>query len=590
MKKVFVFLFFFFFLVLPVFSQFDDIEKDQVNVTLITETSSYSQKTIKSEHIRLFKSDIYINKDGTLSIKETIIYDFSDLKKHGIYRKIPMIKTNQDGKKYVLDYSEISVIDDKNLPYRYSRSVVDNYLQLKIGDPDKTITGVHTYIISYKVKGAITYFSDHDELYWNVVGNEWEIPIEKAKIEIFLPEKIEEKNLRADCFTGFYGQKKKNCQFSFDNNFLKEKIFFENNEGLVSKEGLTVVVGFPKNIVLFLEPKEYKSFWETFFGKVTVFLIFLAGVFWYVFLPFYIIYRWFKYGRDPKPINTGEVSAWFDPPKSPDGKRFLTPAEVGVLGDETVDLKDISAIIVDLARRGFLKIEERKKGEFWLVKIDKEETSLLFFERKLIKEFFGNRKEINLKKVQLYQEVEKVKKLVYQEVVSIGLFPDNPEKIRTRMMILAFFGLVTGNLFLAFSGFVFGRNLPRKTDEGVKAKLTAFSLRNFLKSQERQLTFQADKQMMFEKLLPYAIVFGVERIWAQRFKNLDLKPPEWYQSYDQKTFNSLVFANSLNSSLSSFRSSAQPLTSTRSTSGFSSGFSSGGFSGGGGGGGGGGSW
>ncbi len=158
------------------------------------------------------------------------------------------------------------------------------------------------------------------------------------------------------------------------------------------------------------------------------------------------------------------------------------------------------------------------------------------------------------------------------------------------MTVLATLGLFTGSFLLALAAFVFGRNLPRKTIEGVKAKNVAFSLRNFLKSQKRQLAFQADKQMMFEKLLPYAIVFGVERIWARRFADLDLKPPQWYQTYDQRSFNSVVFINSLNSSLSSFRSSVvPPPTSTTSTRGFSSGFG-GGFSGGGGGGGGGGSW
>lgn len=73
--------------------------------------------------------------------------------------------------------------------------------------------------------------------------------------------------------------------------------------------------------------------------------------------------------------------------------------------------------------------------------------------------------------------------------------------------------------------------MPRKTIERVKAKNIAFSLRNFLKSQKRQLTFQADKQMMFERLLPYAVTFGVEKIWAKRFENLGIKQPDWYGGF-----------------------------------------------------------
>jgi uncharacterized membrane protein len=146
---------------------------------------------------------------------------------------------------------------------------------------------------------------------------------------------------------------------------------------------------------------------------------------------------------------------------------------------------------------------------------------------------------------------------------------------------------MTGNLGLALIAFTFGRAMPAKTIFGVESANISKSLKNFLSSQERQLEFQAKNQMMFEKLLPYAVAFGVERIWAQRFKDFVLKSPEWYSSYDStRAFNSVLFANSLSSSMSSFRSAATPVSST---TGHSSGFS-GGFSGGGGGGGGGGSW
>ena len=92
---------------------------------------------------------------------------------------------------------------------------------------------------------------------------------------------------------------------------------------------------------------------------------------------------------------------------------------------------------------------------------------------------------------------------------------------------------------------------------------------------------------MFEKLLPYAVAFGVEKIWANRFKDIQLRQPEWYSGYGSSSrFNSVYFTNSLNSSFSSVRSAATPVSSS---TGHSSGFS-GGSSGGGGGGGGGGSW
>jgi len=108
-------------------------------------------------------------------------------------------------------------------------------------------------------------------------------------------------------------------------------------------------------------------------------------------------------------------------------------------------------------------------------------------------------------------------------------------------------------------------------------------LKNFLVSQERQLEFQADRKMMFEKLLPYAIAFGVEKIWASRFKDLKLNS-EWFQSSSSNVLTAYALTNSLHSSFArSFQSAATPVSSS---TGHSSGFS-GGSSGGGGGGGGG---
>jgi uncharacterized membrane protein len=126
--------------------------------------------------------------------------------------------------------------------------------------------------------------------------------------------------------------------------------------------------------------------------------------------------------------------------------------------------------------------------------------------------------------------------------------------------------------------------MPRKTLLGAQIARDAHSLKNFLTSQKRQLEFQAQNQMMFEKLLPYAIAFGVEKVWAKRFEKINLHEPSWYQGYSTtSSFNSIYFAGALSNSFSSFKSSSAPSSS-------GSGFGGGGFSGGGGGGGGGGSW
>ncbi len=597
MKKLFLLIIAFLFFVFPIRSQVNDInndiQKDEVKINdLIGDEQSATE--IIGEHIRSFNSDITITKEGKINVRETIIYDFSDLQKHGIYREIPFVKTNQDGKKYRLDISNFSVNDENGQPYQYSKTKEGDSIKLKIGDPEKTITGIHTYIISYQVSGALTYFSDHDELYWNVTGNEWTVPIVSSTALVILPQEIKKEDIKTTCYTGVYGSSVSDCIYLIDDPaFVKTsagKRIQDNIKAertLTSNEGLTIVVGFPKNIVAVLEPKEVIDFWQTFIGKIIGFLFGLAALIWYVILPFYIIYRWLKFGRDPK-STVGVTTAWFDPPKTQDGKRFLKPGEVGTLGDETVDMKDISATIVDLARRGYLIIDERKKRDYYLIKLVplKAGDKLLSFEKLLIDKFFKSKKEIRIKDEKLSSEVEEIKNEMYDQVVEDKLFDKNPQSTRTIYYVIAGIALFTANFFLAIVAFLFGRVMPRKTVFGAEAKNVSFSLKNFLSSQQRQLEFQADKQMMFERLLPYAVAFGVERIWAKRFETLNITQPSWYQSYSTSNFNSMLLVSSLNSSFRSINSAATP---TRSSTGHSSGFS-GGFSGGGGGGGGGGSW
>jgi len=593
MKKILIGLLLFFSLIFPVSAQLDDIQKDEVNLNAIYPTDSVeSTNNITGEHIKSFDSTITINKDGTIDVKETIIYNFDSLQKHGIYREIPFIKTNQDGKQFELRFSNFSVTDENENSYKYVKSWIDEKLiRLKIGDADRLITGIHTYIISYQVAGALTYFFDHDELYWNVTGNEWKVPIASTTASVVWPQEIKKEDVKGICYTGIAGSKESLCSVELPSLYDRAKMVTKSNNSLGSGEGLSIVVSFPKNIVTVLEPKEFVSFWNTWVGQLLIGLMGLIGLIWYVLLPFFIIYRWIRYGRDPKGT-VGVTTAWFDPPKTQDGKRFLTPGEVGTLGDETVDMKDISATIVDLARRGYLIIDERKKGDYYLIKNNQPRTTgpvvqaLLEYEKLLLNKFFGNEKEIRIKDEELSTEVAQIKNEMYEQVVEDKLFDKNPQTTRTGYYVVAGIALFTGNFFLAIVAFLFGRVMPRKTVFGVEAKNVAFSLKNFLGSQQRQLEFQADKQLMFERLLPFAVAFGVEKIWAKRFESLNITQPNWYRGYSSANFNSYLLVNSLSSSFKSFNTAATP---TRSSSGFSSG-SSGGFSGGGGGGGGGGSW
>ncbi len=551
---------------------------------LVFPASVYAQQPFAgTEHIAGFDVDIVIHADGTMRIGERISYDFSNLTRHGIYRDVTYVKTTDAGKRFGMDFSDVSVRDDAGAPYPFTQSVENDDVRWKIGDPDKTITGRHIYDLRYSAFGALTYFPGHDELYWNAIGTRWQVPVAAATVTVTLPEEVDQDDFHIRCFTGSEGSSESNCTTQRVDAKTARVVA---DTPLGRYEGLTVVVGFPKGIVAVLEPRELVSFFDTFVGKIVLVFILIAVVLWYVVAPIVVIRKWWIGGRDPKP-GLGEAKAWFSPPKN-HRLRELTPAETGTLVDERADLRDIYAAIVDLARRGYLRIIETKKNVFDLEKTKDWGISadIQPFEQELLTGIFKDGDRVSIKTVDLTKTLEKVKSMLYETLVADTFFPHNPHTVRGRYIALAVAALFIFNPILFLVALAFGMHMPRKTLFGSEQAAIARALRSFLVSQDKKLAYQARNQMMFEKLLAYAVAFGVEEVWAQRFKSVGLKNPEWYRSATGGRFNSVVFAHSLGHGMSSsFAASIAAHASTGHSSGFS-----GGSSGGGGGGGGGGSW
>jgi uncharacterized membrane protein len=532
-----------------------------------------------AEQIIYYDSTYSIENSGAVDVTEKILYDFGSQERHGIYRTIPIKRTNTDKKSFQLTAADFSVTNENGTPYTFTTTDTDGNISVRIGDANKTITGTHVYQIDYTLSGALTYFSDHDELYWNVTGNGWEIPIAVVRAHVKFPTALSSSDIKLICYTGTSGSTKQTCSTSY----AGETATLQTTSSLGSGEGMTIAVSFPKNVAAVLEPKEIV---ETPVNPFVSIGLIVISFLWYGALPLWIIIHWLRYGRDPKPP-MGETHAWFSPPKTQSG-RDLTPGETGTLIDESADMQDVTATIIDLARRGYMKIVEVKKNDFTLVKLKEfsGDKNLEAHELILLQNIFEKRDRVGIKNADFIPIVAAMKSQLYSEVVMEKFFDKNPQSTRTKYYVVAGIGLFTGNIWLAIIAFIFGKNMPRKTLLGSQTAAVAKSLKNFLVSQERWMAGIAKNQLMFEKLLPYATAFGVEKIWAERFKDIAMQEPGWYQGYGSHTFSSLYLISALSHANTSVVSAATP---TRSSSGFSSGFS-GGFSGGGGGGGGGGSW
>lgn len=555
--------------------------------------------------ISSFDTDITVREDGSFFVEETIVADFSREEHHGIFRTIPVQYRDANDNTLKLRYNVLSVQDQNGNDWWYETSREGDYLKIKAGDPDRYFNQPITFVISYEIQRAVSYqFEDHDEIYWNATGDEWEVEILKSRAAIHLPTSVNAGDIRATCFTGSYGSTLQECEYMIDGN----SIYYEATNIFNPYEGLTIVAGFPKGIL------EQPSFAQQ--------LIWFFSDNWPYLIPFgtflFLLYLWYTRGKDPQ-TNRDTVMPHYEPPKD------MPPAEAGTLIDERVDMHDISSTIVDMAVRGYLKIKETKKKKIlWGEEYDYEFIKLKEFanddklhkhEKKVMEAVFGSGKSKKLSdlKNKFYKDLPDIKESIYESLVTKGYFPKSPDKVRqtywgigTFMVFAPLFligafvdsGYISIPIAIGISGIIvmiFANKMPAKTKKGVDEYYKILGLEEYIDTAEADRIKFQEKENLFMKLLPYAMAFAIADRWSKAFEGLN-KVPDWYESNDPdllNNFNTFYFINRLDSMSNqmntAFTSAPRSSGSGGSWSG-GSGFSGGGFSGGGFGGGGGGSW
>lgn len=520
-----------------------------------------------------FHADVDVRADGVVDVTETLNVDFLT-ERHGIYRYIPTRGKDTDGKAYSVTIDAVSVTRDGQ-PDGIDASRQGDNLVWRIGDPDVTYTGTHEYVIRYSVDGAIRRFTDFDELYWNVTGEGWDTPLPIVTATVTLPEGVQA--TQGACYTGTYGSTASDC---VKNDQAGRLLFFAAAN---SGDPMTVAVGFPKGAVAM--PSLAKRILAAVIAWGPWLLPLAVLVFCWL--------RWRKYGKDT-PLGTLVVQY-----EAPSG---LTPAETTALLTQNAGAAALAPTIVDLAARGYLKIEETdKKGllgtskSYALVKVKewKGDAALRPFETKLLDDLFAlspDRVEISSLKNTFYPHVQQFTTGVMKSITDRGYFVGDPVKVRGIWVgvgiVIAFLGFFVGAA-VGISGViiaVFGYFMPKRSPEGVAAAAHAAGFKEFVSSVEKYRAPWMEDQNIFFKVLPFALAFGLGKKWAQAFSGLQMQPPNWYVGTNMATWSALSF----NDDLSSWSKSLAATAVSRPSSGSGSG--GGGFSGGGFGGGGGGSW
>lgn len=554
------------------------------------------------EKVDNFASTIKMNADASVEVTERIDYDFGQLQKHGIYRDVP-VRYAARGGNYNVRLSDVSVADETGSAYEFTVLSSGNDKEIKIGNADTFVTGKKTYVISYRIKRVINYFGDSDELYWNVTGNGFVVPITKASARVIFPGSLGQGNTQIKCFAGIAGSTKA-CDISQyiyapDNSSAAGANFSAQN--LAAGEGLTIVVGVPKGAVY--QPTQSELFKETLIDNVVLFVPLLM-----FFVAFFI---WRKRGKDS--AGRGTIITEFDVPDN------VTPAEAGTIVDERCEQKELSAEIIELAVKGYLKIKRQerevlfiKSAEYSFEKLKEADDALGEHEKTLLGGIFEKGDSVKLSdlKSTFYEKYNLFTKEVYDSVSLKGYFFKNPQEARVKYFVIYLFFLagiyivIFSLLGVAFGVYavlsfvisliiagIFSFVMPQKTEAGVLLKEKILGLKNYLTVAEKdRLEFHNAPEKspeQFEKLLPYAIALSVEKKWAKQFEGIYNISPTWYEdSRGFNNFTAIYFVDSLNDFRTDFNSSVV----TSAAASGSSGFGGGGFSGGGFGGGGGGSW
>ena len=598
-----------------------------------------------AERILSFDSDIDVHQNGTMTVTETIrVKSERNRIKRGIFRDFPTHYKTRNGQNYVVDFELIRVERDGKSEPHHIKSL-SNGVRIYFGQENIQLSqGEYAYRLTYQTNRQLGFFDSHDELYWNVTGNDWAFPIDQATARITLPPVVPGSQVSVEAYTGVTGSQGQDHQATVDSSGQSS---VTTTRSLRPSEGLTIVVTWPKGYVA--EPSmQDKAGYFLRDNRVTVIGLIGLGA-----LLSYYLMVWLKVGRDP---DRGTIVPLFHPPGG------LSPAAIRYVYRMGFDNKAYAAAIINMAVKGYLLIED-DDDTYRVLRVDSAKDSVLSpGEKKVARSLFAGKKSATFERkynASIRKSIKVLKSLLKREyhstqfktnrwylvpgvilsvlILVISGFSYSGETgatlmmmsvwltgwsfgvfmlIRQRQMLMAvvfiFFEIAAVSMLFELGswGFlillavlitlniVFYYLIKAPTDVGRKLmdKIEGFRLYLATAEEDRLNTLNPPEQTpeLFEKYLPYALALGVDQAWSERFaRTLDRSlqedsqagyHPKWYRGSRWNDFNPASFSSDLGSSLS------KAVASSSVAPGSGSGSGGGGSSGGGGGGGGGGGW
>ena len=513
-------------------------------------TASAQSKTLYWQRIDV---DITVNEDGTLRIEETQEIVFTSGTFTFGTRDIDMskldgisdVEVREGGRSYNRSSSEA--------PYTFSMGSEGGDFRIKwhfpeIGD------STHVYTLAYTVHGGLRYYEGGDQVWWKAVFPNRSFPVNDSLVTVHLPDDAEVQLFES------YATPAEAVQLD------ARTVVFTAEERMDPGEEFEVRVQFTPGVVVGAPSAwqkradeetarlEQQLEYDATTRPMANLIVGAASLFFLIMGPVGLYALWYTKGRDVPVKLVADYLA--EPPSD------LPPSVAGTLVDEEADMEDILAGMVDLARRGIIEMQEveepgllgiGKKKDFVYRKTGSD-SELRAYEKTLLKAIFKGRSESKLSdlKEKFYTSIPTLKQQLYQEVVDLGFFRRSPERVRNTyagmgigtLIAVAVVGVCAMAALSQYSDFVIcipvslgvsalgliglARVMPRKTQEGSEAASRWEAFKRYLNDIEKYTNLE-EAQDIFERYLPYAIAFGLDKGFIKKFAAVDTPAPPWYQ-------------------------------------------------------------
>lgn len=508
----------------------------------------------RTEAIRSYEVEVTAAADGSLTVEETIDYDFADEERHGLLRLVPDRAPHEQTRDRRYPITDVSVQSPTGAPAQTEVTSEDGVTTIQVGDPDTEVSGRHTYVLSYRVAGVADPGTGADRLAWNAVGTDWEVPVDRVAVRLAGPPGAVP--VGGDCAVGEPGDRTA-CPADLG----ADGELRASAEGLEPGEGVTVSATFAAGTFAGAAPVLEETFSPARAFRATPATAGLAlGGLLVLALPAVLRAR---RGRSRAGRDAGGEAPQLTPPQD------ARPAQLGTLLDGRAQRHEVTATLLDLAVRGQLRIEEvddpdgeRAAGyppaDWRLVRLDADRRGLRRFEGHLLDAVFAGGDAVRLSDLQAgfgTTEAE-VCRAVYADVVELGWFVADPAATRRRWYGLGA-GLLAGGVLLtvvlaalgtwalagtgvAAAGLVVlavaGR-MSQRTPAGEEVLRRTRSFRSTLAGADaaglpagRVADIPgAARTDVAVRYLPYAVALGVAEEWQEALQRSAPGPaPDWY--------------------------------------------------------------